>query len=67
MCESKNIKTLLVAFLAPAKRALIKPCLFFKWTILTLSAKFVDKKLSNDFFKLTRKYQKLNYYNIYYD
>lgn len=30
VCESKNIKISLVAFLAPAKRALIKPCLFFK-------------------------------------
>lgn len=42
VCESKNINTSLIAFLAPAKRALIKPCLFFKRMILTLLAKFFD-------------------------
>lgn len=42
VCESKNINTSLTAFLAPAKRALIKPCLFFKRMILTLSAKFFE-------------------------
>jgi len=55
VCESKNIKTLLEAFLAPAKRALIKPCLFFKCIILTLSAKFLDTNLSNGFFKVAKK------------
>jgi len=58
VCESKKIKISLVAFLAPANRALIKPCLFFKCMIWTLSAKFFDKKLSNGLFKLARKHEK---------
>lgn len=55
VCESRNIKTSLVAFLAPAKRALIKPCLFLNRMIITVPRKCFDTKLSNGLFKLAKK------------